>query len=159
MSIKQPDNETVSLQQLLVELQDVVQLALDAEKKELRPDIDFSVVMKQLLQVRNAVQAIHDAYRKTLSEVGFTEEQINQLKEDESKWKPDQRRLLQSLQKLQQQCVQARDRIYKSLQENRTSLRQLEKDLKSKDNKMAAEKPVKATKPKKARRSSGWMKT
>jgi hypothetical protein len=156
---QQQDTQTMSLQGLVTELQDVVQLALDSEHKEIAEGIDFAFIMKQLLNIRNAVQVIHESYAKMLADAGLKEEDMNRMRADQSSWKPDHKKLLSSLQKLEKQCTTARDRIYKSLQENRATLKQVERELKAQGQKLITEKPVRSTKAKKAAGRSRWMKT
>lgn len=144
----------IDLQKAVSSLDDLVKLALECEKKELVDPTAIGDIQTGLALIKQVVDVIHEAYLKTLQEMGMTESDAERIRADLSKFSEPEKKVFEKLSGLQKQCEDARSRIYESLQANRTTLKQLEKEI---------QKGKGGTKKKRRSRKqqgrSKWMKT
>ena len=144
----------MSLAGLVGQLEDLVKLALECEKKELSPNFSFVEVNKQLMQLKEVIEMLHQSYIQTLNSLSLTEDDVKKFRKNIEEMKGPEKKLFDTLNHLQTVCEDARSKLYTSLQENREQVRDMEADLLGKNKKSRRKGRFKSVGGKK-----GWMPT
>lgn len=144
----------ISMAGLVSQLEDLVRLALECEKKDLAPDFSFVEVNKQLVKLREAIEILHQSYIQTLNSFSLTEEDVSKFRKNIEETKGPEKKLFDTLNHLQGVCEEARAKLYVSLQENREQVRDMEAELLDKNKKSRRKGKFKSIGGKK-----GWMPT
>ena len=143
------------LSQLLQRLQDLVKSALDAEKKELISSSSFLKVHQELLNIRKNMELFQENYKKSLSQLGLTPEDLKPTPEEIEKLNPKDKKLWEQLEFLRVTCEEAKERAYKSMKEDKTTLQTVTEELKDRGSK----KSHRRSKFKGAGGKKGWLPT
>ncbi len=106
-------------------LEDLVKFTLECEKKELRSDVNFIDVYKQLTLIKAGVELLNEHYLARLE--GFAEQG---LIPKEVPMNPEDQKQYDKLDKLKKVCEEAKARIYDSLQQNPIQVQQLAEEIK-----------------------------
>lgn len=106
-----------STEQLLVQLEEVVRMALDAEHQELKPGISFPEVMKNLMLIQQAIETIAKDQISLDSFLSLLKERYGPLPKDSAVQK-EEARVLERLKNLQTICEAARERLHGELSKN-----------------------------------------
>jgi DNA repair exonuclease SbcCD ATPase subunit len=117
---------TFDMKGIVSQLEELVKMTLECEKKELKPDVPFAEVNTQLKALKEVLEGLHEAYLATLKDLALNEQDVSKFKVDVEKLKEPEKKLYNTLSALNTVCESARERLYKSLQENREQLRDVE---------------------------------
>jgi hypothetical protein len=148
----------IDLPALVAQLEELVRLALECENKEMVDPRAFSKVYKQIVDIRQIIDILHEAYNAALKSTGLSEMDVEKFREQRANFSPAEKRMFDTLSDLQKKCEEARKRTYEALSSNRATLRQVEKKLKATKEEPLLGK-VEKPKPKRQKSSTKWMKT
>ncbi|HXF28509.1 MAG TPA: hypothetical protein VN457_01545 [Chlamydiales bacterium] len=148
---KQPPND--ALAELLTQLEDLVRLSLEAERKDFVGDTkSFTEAHQKLLEMNRVAEAMTQGYQKALQSFSLTEEDVKKFREN---LQGKEKRMSDTIDHMIQECEAARARAYKSLQENRSAVQSIKEELKDEEQKGRKRRDrFKSVGGKK-----GWMKT
>jgi len=152
---KEKEQSRLSLEGIVSQLEDLVKLTMECEKKELRPGVSFVDITEQLDNIKNAVGMLHQAYLNTLEALSITEQDVAKMREKAIQVSERDKKLFEKLDKLQKQCEEGCERMYSSLQQHRTQAREVEEQLKGERQKKKGRK----AKFKGVGGRKGWMPT
>jgi len=128
---EKPPNE--ALHQLYMQLEDLVRLTLDAEKKEFIGDNKtFIEVYQKLQQMNRVANAMMEGYQKALESLSLTEEDVQRFRET---LKGKEKKMTDTMGRLIQECEAAKERTYKAIQEDNVMARSVKEDLKTEEQK------------------------
>jgi hypothetical protein len=131
---KTPESfEEADLPLILQQLQDLVKILLECEKKDLPSNYSFLEVHKQLLGVRKNIALFQEGYKNALALMGVTPEDIKPTPEEIERLGPKEKKLLKQIDFLRTTCEEARERVYQSLQEDKATLQTVSGELKDKE--------------------------
>jgi hypothetical protein len=105
------------LSHIVSQLEELVQLVIDCEKKELVPNAPVFEVYKQLLQIRQMLDNLHASYDQALAEMGVSRQELRDKMQYEN-LKESEKRLFATLNRLQKQCEERKEHVYKLIQED-----------------------------------------
>jgi hypothetical protein len=148
----------IDLPALVIQLEELVRMALECENKKMVDPQAFSKVYKQIVDVRQIIDILHEAYLAALKSTGIKEGDVEKYREQKTNFSPADKRMFDTLSDLQKKCEEARTRTYEALSSNRATLRSVEKKLKETSPEPLPGK-VKKPKPKRQKSSTKWMKT
>ena len=131
MSKESENPASLNFSSIVQELEDLVKLTLECEKKELAPNVKFVQVHNQIKALKEIFDGLHNAYTAALDSLSIPESEINKMRQDASHLSENDKKLLQRMTTLQQQCEEAREKIYVSLKENSATVKELENSVKS----------------------------
>src|SRR5438445_10239548 len=114
----QNDFPPPSMEVLVEQLEDLVKLALECEKKELVNTASFIEVNKQLIQLREVINILHQSYIQALHSLSLKEADVDKFRKNMEAMKAPEKKLLDKLNRLEGVCEEARAKLYSSLQEN-----------------------------------------
>ena len=149
-----PEPSMPGISGIVSQLEDLVKLALECEKKELKPNVSFVDINKKLSELKNAVEILHQAYLETLKSFSMTEDDVKKLRMNVDNLKNPEKAMLLKLNSLTEVCEKARERLHTSLQENREQIRDIEAEQFDKSKKAHRKGKFKGVGGKK-----GWMPT
>ena len=157
MTPEEQNAHTISLRSthlgsIVDQLEDLVKLSLECEKKDINQNISFVQVITQLTQLKQVLEEFHLSYMEALKKLEVPPQDTKQLKETFENLKTPEKNLLLKLQRLEKECEDARGRMYASLQQNQEAAKDLKAELKSK-------KGRRKEKFKSVGGKKGWMKT
>jgi chromosome segregation ATPase len=115
--------------QLVSQLQDLVQLALECKDKEPRPGLSLKEVFSQVQRLRVLADALHKSLDPSGASSAQSEQQQMAMKARIATLPPQEKKLYEALEKMKKECEGARADLYKSLQENQATLKQVEENL------------------------------
>ncbi len=111
---------------LVHQLEDLVKLALECEKKELAPNISFADVNNKLRALRETIENLNISYQKTLQALSLTDADVVEFRKNILEQGGPEKKLLDTLNQLQTTCEQARDRVNTSLLGSREQIKDFE---------------------------------
>lgn len=155
MSTEPESGREADLPQLLQQLEDLVKMSLECEKKDLVPNYSFVEIHKTLLEVRKNIALFQENYKNTLALFGANPEEAKATPEEIEQLNPKDKKLLNQIEFLRTTCEEARERAYQALKEDKVTLQTVSTELKSKDQKRAQRK----SKFKGVGGKKGWMPT
>jgi hypothetical protein len=130
--VSQPQRRGFDLPKIVKQLEDLVNLALACEKKDLLPNVSFVEVHKKLLKIRQQTDLFQENFRKQLAKLNLREEDIRLTPEALAKMPAKDKQIFEKLQKLQSTCEEARDRIRDSLKKDQAAVLSVKEELKDK---------------------------
>ena len=123
----QPVAPSDALQRLLGQLEDLVKLSLDAEKKEFAGDAKkFAEVHAELRKMHQIADAMSAGYREALKSVSLSEEDTKRFREN---LQGREKKMSDTIQGLIEECEGAKQRAYQALQRNRSVVNEVNKEL------------------------------
>ncbi len=125
-------DDIVDVAEIIQKLEDLVKFSLECEKKDLKPDVSFVDVHKQLLQIQKDINLFQENYRAHLAMVGLTPEEVRPTPEDIENLDPKQKKIFDRMQALQSTCETSRERLYQSMQADKETLNEVKSELKDK---------------------------
>ncbi|MDB6081848.1 MAG: hypothetical protein JWO53_1120 [Chlamydiia bacterium] len=153
MVAEQQKPQVLALGAVVKELEELVKLAIQCEKKDINPNISFDVVNKKLVELRKIVNDLHQSYINTLKKLSLTEDEVKKYQENIQKLNEPEKKLLLKIQELQKQSEEAKERMADSLKGKQETAKPAPKQ------KPAEKKKSSLIKPKQISRKTGWMKT
>lgn len=147
--------EGADLPLLLQQMQDLVKILLECEKKDLTSNYSFLEVHKQLLGIRKNIALFQEGYKNTLALLGIKPEDVKPTPEEIENLSSREKKLLEQIEFLKTTCEDARERVYQSLQEDKDTLHVVSEELKDKKTEGARRK----SKFKGMGGKSGWLPT
>ncbi len=121
-----PQASNLDMTTLVHQLEDLVRLALECEKKELAPNVSFPEVNAQLKSLKETIDMLNKSYLETLHSLSLSEEDVAGIRKNLQETGGPEQKLLDTLTQLQTSCEQARDRVYTSLLGSREQVKDLE---------------------------------
>ena len=116
---------------LVMELEDLVKIALAAEKNEVDVSIgSFVDVHKKLMAIYKVLEEFRTSYAKSLATIGLTPEDMKLTSEQIAELAPQERRLFEKLSSLQTVCEEAKERVHQSLQKSPSVVKEIKEELK-----------------------------
>jgi len=153
MSSKQDPSFPSSLKAVIGQLEDLVKLALEAEKHEAKKDIPFALLQTQLADVKRMIDILNTSFQNTMQEMKLSPEDLVRMRKDLLASDKPEKKIFEKLDALTEQCEEARSRIHKELMENKSQLSALQDESKSSSKKKQARKG----KFKSVGSKKGWM--
>ena len=99
----------LSTAEVVNRLEDLVNFALECEGKQIKPDVSFVQVYKQLQEVRQAIDLLIQDQNKLVAMLNAAgQQQINIKPENLS---PEDKKIVERIQRLKSLCEEAKDRI------------------------------------------------
>ena len=128
----EPDlGDREELEQILNRLEDLVKIATAAEKNEVEITISsFVDVHKNLMEIYKLIETFRENYKSSLAPFGLTPEDMRLTPDELRQLAPRERKMIEKLQKLQETCEGAKERIHESLQKNIATTKQVKEELK-----------------------------
>ena len=120
--------EMPDLSHIVSQLEELVQLVIDCENKELVPNAPVFEVYKQLLQIKQMLDTLHASYDQALQEMGVSRQQLKDKVQYEN-LKQSEKRLFATLDRLQKQCEERKEHVHKLIQEDDVSAKQAKEAL------------------------------
>lgn len=121
----------IDLGSIVFELEDLVKIALAAEKNEVQITVDsFVDIHKKLMGIYKMVEQFRSEYAKSLEPLGLTPEDMKLTSEQIQELGPKERKIFEKLSSMQSICEDAKARVHKSLQESPRELKQIKDELK-----------------------------
>ena len=149
-------NDTNDLTNIILQLEDLVKLALEVEKHPENLAIDsFVGVHKKLMKIHTLVDEFRKSYAKSLEPVGLQPEDMKPNAEELAALGPKEKKVLEKLSSLQSICEDAKARMHESLQQNEPIVREVKEELKSTERKAIRRK----SRLKGAGGKKGWLPT
>mgnify|MGYP003393264892 CR=1 FL=1 len=121
-----PQAPAMDMTALVHQLEDLVRLALECEKKELAPNVSFPEVNAQLKRLKETIDLLNKSYLDTLHSLSLSEDDVAEFRKSLQETGGPEQKLLSTLTQLQTSCEQARDRVYTSLLGSREQIKDLE---------------------------------
>lgn len=118
-------NAPETFAELVQRLEDLVKFTVECEKKELRDDISFIDVYKQLMLIKEGVELLNQDYV-----LNYDAMKAEGLVPEELKLTPEEGKILTKIGNLQHICEEAKERLHKSLQQNPEEVQRLTNELK-----------------------------
>lgn len=126
----------VELGSLVMELEDLVKIALAAENNEVDVSIgSFVEVHKKLMAIYKMLEEFRTQYAKALATIGLTPEDMKLTNEQITELGPKERRLFEKLTSLQTVCEEAKERVHQSLQKSPGAVKEIKEELKGPEGK------------------------
>lgn len=134
-----PDNELASI---VIQLEDLVKLALAAEKNEAKVSMDsFVDVHKKLMSIYKMIESFRENYTKSLAALGLEPKDIQPSPEDVAELGLRDRKIYEKLGALQAMCQDAKERLHQSLQaQPQAAMNQIKEELKGPERKLVRRK-------------------
>ena len=133
-------NDPISLSHIVAQLEELVKLAIDCQDREVKDNISVLEINKQIQSLRMLMEQLHESFAKTLQSMNIKEKDLKELKQNVDTLPASEKRLIATLKDLESKCEKAREEMYKSLQENRQTLKEVAEDLKGEKGKSARRK-------------------
>lgn len=155
MTEENKKRQTESVKEIVGKLSDLVKYTIECEKKETKPSMPFQEASKELAKVRKLLDDLDTSFKNTLTTMGLTENDVETFRKKVQESSGPEKQLMLAIQNLIKVCEEARDRLYKSLQENREALQQIQQQGKDDKKKQKERK----SKFKSVGGRKGWMPT
>ncbi len=114
---------TPVLQNIVRQLEDLVHILVTCEKKELAEGVSFEMVNKQLAQIRQDLDRLHEMYLETLRLLSLKESDIQEQLKTLPEHK-EERRLFETLERLKKTAEEGRERAFRAMQGNTAATKQ-----------------------------------
>ncbi len=108
-------------------LEDLIKYTLECENRELREDVSFVDVYKQLMVIREAIELFNRDHMAFLEDVAAR----GDMPKEEQNLSEEDRKIIERLSRLKSQCEEAKERLHASLQEFPEETAQIKQDLKN----------------------------
>ena len=145
---------------LLRQLEDTIRMVLDAEKQELKPNVPFAEVMKDLSLIQQAITAMAKEQEEIAVFLETVKQRVEPQPEIEAALHQEDRPIYDKLKQLETVCEGARERIHEQIAQNPKAA----KEAKEMIEELNASSKRKSTKRKRKFRSmgneqGGWLKS
>ena len=134
---------------LVRRLEDLVHLAVDASQQDLKKDVSFVDVHKQLMDIKKQLNTLNHLF---VDEDG--QSLVPDPKEVMEKLDPEDKKAMEHLLKIEEQCRGVRDTLHEELQEHKAEVKEVEDKLHSEKRKK-----VKRKAKYKSVGGKGWLRT
>jgi len=114
---------------LVAQLQDLVKMALDCKDRDLKDGVSLVDVSKQIAQLRALVDEMQSMYESAIGDMALSEQDVQKMKRDAEALPPEEKKILNVIESMKAQCEIARDEMYHSLMENKSTLKQVEEGM------------------------------